>query len=226
MAVIKLDTFTVAANTPLENHISDSGGGWQGNEVDHFDVIATADEAQPDGTGPSTVSIIGDEGPLETDYFAEVIGKTGGTATHGIGVVVRASGGAVHERQTHNSYSFYLRGADGWRLQRLNNGSVSLTQSDTGYVAANGITGSTVLGLRLEVRGQGVNTNLKCYIDPDGGGYQLVLDFTDSGGGAIDVAGNPGILFQGALCSATFFNAEDFVVPAAGKLSTLFRRRR
>lgn len=62
--VIKNDTFTVAGDTPLENHTSDSGGGWQGGDVDDADVIAATDSVAGD-EAPVTIGPLGYEDPTE-----------------------------------------------------------------------------------------------------------------------------------------------------------------
>src|SRR3990172_8027899 len=92
---IKTDTFTVGTNTPLENHISDSGGGWSGEDTTSFDVIETTGEVSYDGVGgewglSGGGAAIGTESPSTADYYVEFTGKLGSIdGTSRIGAVLR-----------------------------------------------------------------------------------------------------------------------------------------
>lgn len=225
-AVIKNDTFTVGADTALESHTSDSGGGWQGGDANDVDVIASTDSVAGDGA-PTTLTPVGDEGPAATDYFVEIAGTLGGTAdTDRIGVLARGQHGAAGAFSNSSSYQCDMRGDDGWRLFRIVSGATTLLDFDTGYVATNSIGISTEVKIKIEVSGTGATVNIKCSIDPDGGGYTEVTDpggFDDTNAARIVTAGNVGLYLAGTNARITSINAED---ATSASTSAVMRRRR
>jgi hypothetical protein len=210
--VIKNDTFTVGSDTALESHTSDSGGAWVNANSTGITVSASLDAAINESA--STRTPTGDEDPTETDYFVEVTGTLGGTAvSDNIGVVVRGN----HDPSTGTSansdyYDFIIRGSDGWFLRRCIAGAcgTAILDSDNSYTGDNSIGAATVVKVKLEVTGTGATVNLKGYIDPDGGGYDLVTNFDDTNAARIVAAGNVGFEIRGVNAAITEFNAEDF----------------
>ena len=109
---IKIDTFTEVSDTPLENHTSDSGGSWLGEDTTNFDIIASTDEVSYDGLGDELgISgggvAIGAESPPGANYYVEITGKLGTSAgDNRVGAVLRYV-------DTNNGYYFRHLAWDG-----------------------------------------------------------------------------------------------------------------
>jgi hypothetical protein len=82
--LIKTDTFTEAEITPLEDHVSDSGGGWKGGSTASISVDASG-EAYAEGA--LTYAGIGDENPASANQQCTVVGRV--NIEQGFGAIVR-----------------------------------------------------------------------------------------------------------------------------------------
>jgi len=209
-AVMATDTFTEASDTALDAHTKDTGGSWVADtQALDLDVEAATDTlVLTTGSGLS-VSVI-DDANSETDYFTEIEAVTGGTgASDRIGSAVRCD--ATPNYTSGDCYIFRIRGSDGWTLLRLDSGSFNSLDSDTGFNTANGVNGSTVIKLKLQVEGTGATVTLNAWIELDGGGYsQVVTNLSDSSANRIVTAGKPGVHIGSTQNPAiTWFNAED-----------------
>lgn len=228
MAVIKTDTFTVGSDTTLNNHTSDTGGGWQGNQDTAFTALAATDDVQR-GSGIATV--IGDETNTEADYFAEIEGTMGGTASNDrIGVVMRSDGGATQQSGTSTYYLFRMTGNAGWNLYRVESGSIqtdftSGTTSDLTWLSDNSIGISDPIKMKMTVEGTGATVTLTLELDFNTGsgfgGYSTVSTVTDEDSNRITSVGDPGMYMRDANARITSFNAEDLTSPSVGDNTTI-----
>lgn len=177
---IKKDTFTESINTPLENHVSDSGGGWSGGDTTNFDIDAASDEVIHDG-GLGQYAI-GTESPSSADYYVQIYGKVGSnTSGDRIGCVSRYV-------DNNNLYVFELIGTGGgiWRIVKYVGGVQSVFLN--GSFAVNPTTYYT---LKFSLRG----TSLSGYIDGN-----LVGSVTDN---SLSNAGKIGINMSNTLSRIT-----------------------
>jgi len=188
MAVIKTDTFTEASDTPLENHISDSGGGWSGETTAQFDVLGATNELTVTG---GSYYAPGDETPASADYWASTNGKTGSTATgERIGVCVR--------KNSTDGYVAWLQGSDAWKLYKIVSGSWTLLDSGN----KSGFSASTYYDIKLQMNG----TSWEFWIDG-----VSVSTGTDSSVSAVNKHAMYGRSDSGSS-RCTRFDAEDLVV--------------
>ena len=217
MAVIKTDTFTVSSNEALESHTSDSGGGWQGSEDVHFDVI----DGSPDAVFADTANVvtaIGDEDPSVTDYTVEIEGVIGGTATTDrCGLLLRSGGGATQSASTSSYYFLRVTG------NTLTNMTWDFYRVDSGSPTTSGISGTTTgtlanldtddtFKLRATISGTGATVTILCEYDEniDGGGYggfSTLTTLSDTHANRIVTAGNVGIYMRGTNASILDFSA-------------------
>ena len=225
-AVIKTDLFDEASDTELGIHTSDSGGGWQGSSTS-LNVLGATDDVQD--IISSTVSMIGDEDPTETDYFMECNFTMGGaTSTDRVGVLARSDGGATHTSGSSSYYKFRMLGDSGWSLWRVEAGvpdqtGLNGTIANASYISSAGIGTGDIVKMKMQVEGTGATVTFTLSIDPDELGYDVVSSgTTDTDANRIVTAGNVGIIMRQTVARIKDCNAEDLLSGGA----TLQRRRR
>lgn len=216
MATIKTDTFTVGSNTTLDAHTSDTGGGWQGSEAIDFTALAATDDVQ---CNTALRACIADETITETDYFCEITGTMGGTATNDrIGLVTRAQDGSSFLDGTSSYYAFRMFGDSGWDIVRFDAGAgvtsgLSGTLSDATWLADNSIGTTDSIKMKMTVSGTGATVTITLELDFDTGsgfsGYSTVSTVSDTHANRIVTAGHPGIYMRNGNSRITYFNAED-----------------
>jgi len=197
---IKVDTFTEASDTPLENHTSDSGGGWQGTQTNLFDIVAATNEVDVNGSGfPAT---IGDEDPAGTAYWAEVEVTLGGLgAANNAGMILCGQDGASFNQGTSSHYALLFTGSAGWQFVRDVAGSGSGISNDSSWIADEGLDADDPIRARVEIRNTASAVNYKLWLDydKDGAGFQgygtsPVINHNDTNALRILEPGNVGII--------------------------------
>lgn len=185
--LIKSDSFTEGANTALESHTSESGGGWEELQTSNFDVNAAGDYVSVDTNDATYRSISTVDAPT-ADYYTEITGKsTNETSGEAFGAGVRMDnvGG------TGNGYVFFLRGS-GVRESYVRVAGVD-TLISSGTVG--GFSGATNYKLKISA----VGSTISFYID------DVLVDAVPNS--AVSTAGRVGIIMRNTGPQITLLNA-------------------
>ena len=152
---INTDTFTEGADTALETHTSDCGSSWTGFNTTSFQVLAASDELALETTSGDGTHMYGagNETLTSADYWAEVVGKTGGSGTNDrFGVAVRLAAGV-------DGYVMFVVGSGGdTYIYRVDDSAY--TQLGSTYTIPSFST-STTYTVRLKITG----STIKGYVD-------------------------------------------------------------
>jgi hypothetical protein len=225
MAIIKTDNFDPGvSDQTLDNHTSDTGGGWQGNADIVFTAYAATDQVQRNTSGIATV--IGDEANTDADYYVEVQGTLGGVTTNDrIGCIARSNGDSTQAFNTSTFYVFRMDGDSGWKFYRTESGAIQtdgfdpdlVPIADDNYISNKGIDTDDPIKMRMTVTGT-VDPQIILEIDQniDGGGfggYVVVAAFCDHDSNHITSVGDPGLYMRDTNSAITYMQAETTTVP-------------
>lgn len=168
MALPANDTFTEADDIGLAEHTSDSGHSWSGADLANLAIEAATDELFVDGNTSAALAA----SPVNPDYYVEVVGKTGATAT----------------TDRLGCWARFVEGSAGYLARVYGDGTWSfetLVGALLGSGSIGGFSASTYYTLRITVSG----TNVRFSIN----GAELV----NTTNAAYAGAGNPGVYLRG-----------------------------
>lgn len=192
MALPVQDTFTEASDTALESHSPETSHSWSGAETTAWDVTASTDVAQRDGTNNQLAALA--VGGSDADYLVEGTFATGGSGGDDrFGLYGRYNGASFGSQSGY--FGGKGTGADGsWALSRLDAGSFNTLGSGS----ISGFSASTEYKFGVHMNGN----QISLYIDD----VEEVAPVTDSTYSAV---GSIGMFGRGTNMWCTLIEAES-----------------